>query len=99
MIEKPIDIAPVPEGAPTEYSTINMGPSHPAMHGTVRIRLTLDGEVVKDADIEAELRPLFTRWKEARTAGERFGDFAARVLWPETAAAAAAVAEPGIRDS
>ncbi len=56
-------------------------------------------ETVKDADIEAELRPLFTRWKEARTAGERFGDFAARVLWPETAAAAAAVAEPGIRDS
>ena len=52
MIEKPVDIAPEPEGAPTQYSTINMGPSHPAMHGTVRIRLTLDGEVVKDADIE-----------------------------------------------
>jgi NADH-quinone oxidoreductase subunit D len=35
-----------------ETMTINMGPSHPAMHGTVRIRLSLDGEVVKDADIE-----------------------------------------------
>ena len=30
---------------------INMGPSHPAMHGTVKMVLTLDGETVKDADI------------------------------------------------
>jgi len=47
-------------------------------------------DTVKDADVETELRPLFTRWKEARQPGERFGDFAARVLWPETAATAAA---------
>lgn len=32
--------------------TVNMGPSHPAMHGTVQIRLKLDGETVKDADID-----------------------------------------------
>jgi NADH-quinone oxidoreductase subunit D len=32
--------------------TINMGPSHPAVHGTVRIILTVDGETVKDADIQ-----------------------------------------------
>ena len=56
-------------------------------------------ETVKEADIEAELRPLFTRWKEARTAGERFGDFAARVFWPETAAAAAAASEIADRSS
>jgi NADH-quinone oxidoreductase subunit D len=31
---------------------INMGPSHPAMHGTVRMVLTLDGERVRHADIE-----------------------------------------------
>jgi NADH-quinone oxidoreductase subunit D len=31
---------------------INMGPSHPAMHGTVRMVLTLDGERVRGADIE-----------------------------------------------
>lgn len=37
---------------PTEPMTINMGPSHPAVHGTVRIILTVDGETVKDADIQ-----------------------------------------------
>ncbi len=46
-------------------------------------------DTVKDAEIEAELRPLFTRWKSERHPGERFGDFAARVLWPELAAPAA----------
>ena len=34
----------------TEYMTVNMGPSHPAMHGTVRLELTLDGETVVDVD-------------------------------------------------
>jgi NADH-quinone oxidoreductase subunit D len=37
---------------PTEPMTINMGPSHPAMHGTVRIVLTVDGERVEDADVQ-----------------------------------------------
>lgn len=46
-------------------------------------------DTVKDAEIEAELRPLFTRWKNERQPGERFGDFAARVLWPELVAPAA----------
>jgi NADH-quinone oxidoreductase subunit C/D len=31
---------------------LNIGPSHPAMHGTFRIMAELDGETVKDADIE-----------------------------------------------
>jgi sulfite reductase (NADPH) hemoprotein beta-component len=44
-------------------------------------------EVIKEAEIEAELGPLFQRWKAERVAQERFGDFAARVLWPEQAAA------------
>jgi NADH-quinone oxidoreductase subunit D len=35
-----------------DYMFLNMGPSHPAMHGTVKILLTLDGERVVDADIE-----------------------------------------------
>lgn len=30
---------------------INMGPSHPATHGTVKFILTLDGETVRDIDI------------------------------------------------
>lgn len=42
-------------------------------------------EVVKEPDVETELRPLFARWRDGRTAGERFGDFATRVLLPEAA--------------
>ncbi len=37
---------------PTEPMTINMGPSHPATHGTVRIVLTIDGETVRDSDVQ-----------------------------------------------
>jgi NADH-quinone oxidoreductase subunit D len=37
---------------PSELMTVNMGPSHPAMHGTVRIVLTVDGETVVKSDIE-----------------------------------------------
>ncbi len=37
---------------PTEPMTINMGPSHPAMHGTVRIILTVEGETVKHGDVQ-----------------------------------------------
>ena len=54
-------------------------------------------DTVKDPEIEAELRPVLTRWKNERVANERFGDFAARVLWPEleaAQAAAAATAQP-----
>jgi sulfite reductase (NADPH) hemoprotein beta-component len=48
-------------------------------------------ETVKEADIETELRPVLTRWRDARQPGERFGDFAARVIWPELAKPTAAV--------
>ena len=51
-------------------------------------------DTVKDPEIETELRPILTRWKNERLPGERFGDFAARVLWPEQAAAAATVPQP-----
>ena len=44
-------------------------------------------DVVKDPEIEAELRPLLTRFATERNAAERFGDWAARVLWNETPAA------------
>ncbi len=37
---------------PTEPMTINMGPSHPATHGTVRIVLTIEGETVRNADVQ-----------------------------------------------
>ncbi len=55
-------------------------------------------DTVKDPEIEAELRPLLIRWRNERVNGERFGDFAARVFWPEQAAqaalAAVAIAHP-----
>ncbi len=35
-----------------DLMTINMGPSHPAMHGTVRIVLTVDGEKVVKSDVQ-----------------------------------------------
>jgi len=45
-------------------------------------------DVVKDPDIAAELRPLFARFGQERLAGERFGDWVARVLWHEQPAIA-----------
>lgn len=46
-------------------------------------------DLIKETDLETELRPLFTRWKAGRHPGERFGDFATRILLPEAAAKAA----------
>jgi sulfite reductase (NADPH) hemoprotein beta-component len=45
-------------------------------------------DMVKDPDIITELRPLFARYAQERLAEERFGDWVARVLWPEQPAAA-----------
>jgi sulfite reductase (NADPH) hemoprotein beta-component len=45
-------------------------------------------DMVKDPDIVTELRPLFARYAKERLAAERFGDWVARVLWPEQPAAA-----------
>jgi sulfite reductase (NADPH) hemoprotein beta-component len=44
---------------------------------------------VKGDDLIAELRSLLSRFSKQRQAGERFGDFCHRVIWPEAAAAAA----------
>jgi NADH-quinone oxidoreductase subunit D len=35
-----------------DLMTVNMGPSHPAMHGTVRIVLTVDGEKIVKSDVQ-----------------------------------------------
>ncbi|MCC6555471.1 MAG: NADH-quinone oxidoreductase subunit D [Polyangiaceae bacterium] len=43
------------EGAlelPSEPMLLNMGPSHPAMHGTVRVVLELSGEQILKADVQ-----------------------------------------------
>lgn len=37
---------------PAEPMRLNMGPSHPAMHGTIRMVLELDGETVMDLDVQ-----------------------------------------------
>jgi sulfite reductase (NADPH) hemoprotein beta-component len=47
-------------------------------------------DTVKDAEIEAELRPLLARWKNDRRPGERFGDFCSRCVLPEQTKAGAA---------
>ncbi|MFQ5457458.1 MAG: NADH dehydrogenase (quinone) subunit D [Myxococcota bacterium] len=36
----------------TDQMVLNIGPSHPATHGTVRIIATLDGETIVNADVE-----------------------------------------------
>jgi NADH-quinone oxidoreductase subunit D len=44
-----------PVDAPPEGSSkmlLEMGPSHPAMHGTVRMRAVLDGETVESVDVD-----------------------------------------------
>jgi sulfite reductase (NADPH) hemoprotein beta-component len=43
-------------------------------------------DLVKDADIVDELRPVFARYAKERTEGERFGDWCERALWNEPAA-------------
>ena len=37
---------------PAETMPLNMGPSHPAMHGTVRMVLEVEGEKITSADIQ-----------------------------------------------
>ena len=36
----------------TRTMLLNAGPAHPAMHGVIRIELGLDGEVIRQADVE-----------------------------------------------
>src|SRR6186713_3746253 len=46
------DLSDTEQELPPDLMTINMGPSHPAMHGTVRIILTVDGERVVKSDVQ-----------------------------------------------
>ncbi len=43
---------PAEDSLHSERMIINMGPSHPATHGTVKFLLTLDGETIEDVDID-----------------------------------------------
>ncbi len=40
------------EEGESEWMDLNMGPQHPSTHGVLRVKLRLDGEVVKDADAD-----------------------------------------------
>lgn len=53
-------------------------------------------ENMKEAEILNDLRPVLTRFRDERQAGERFGDWAARVWWNDSPVAqkAAAAATP-----
>jgi NADH-quinone oxidoreductase subunit D len=56
------------DGLPTETMPLQMGPSHPAMHGTVRIALEVEGEKIKTADIQiGYLHRCFEKESEAAT--------------------------------
>ena len=46
------DFSDVEQDLPPDLMTVNMGPSHPAMHGTVRIVLTVDGERIVKSDVQ-----------------------------------------------
>jgi NADH-quinone oxidoreductase subunit D len=46
------DLSDVEQELPPDLMTVNMGPSHPAMHGTVRILLTVDGERIVKSDVQ-----------------------------------------------
>jgi len=51
-----------------ESLLLNMGPSHPAMHGTIRIMLELDGERILNSEVEVGyLHRGFEKTCEART--------------------------------
>ena len=58
---------------PTEEMILNMGPSHPATHGTVHIKLALDGERIASAQVNVGyLHRGFEKEAEAHTWAEIF---------------------------
>jgi NADH-quinone oxidoreductase subunit C/D len=56
----------VPKGS--EHLVLNIGPSHPAMHGTFRVQALMDGETIKAAEAEiGYLHRNFEKMAEERT--------------------------------
>ena len=51
-VSEPTDDALDAPDLPTEPMPLNMGPSHPAMHGTVRMVLDVEGEKITSADVQ-----------------------------------------------
>ena len=58
---------------PTNPMRLNMGPSHPAMHGTIRMVLDLDGEIIENVDVQpGYLHRGFEKSCETRHLGASF---------------------------
>jgi NADH-quinone oxidoreductase subunit C/D len=56
----------VPPGS--ENLVVNIGPSHPAMHGTFRVQALMDGETIRDAEAEiGYMHRNFEKMAENRT--------------------------------
>jgi NADH-quinone oxidoreductase subunit C/D len=56
------------EDSDFERVTLNLGPSHPAMHGTLRVVVTLDGETIVGTDQEiGYLHRCFEKMSETHT--------------------------------
>jgi NADH-quinone oxidoreductase subunit C/D len=67
-IYKPCFDLPEGEDDLFERMTINIGPSHPAMHGTFRLMAVLDGETIVASDVEiGYLHRCFEKMAETHT--------------------------------
>ena len=67
------DLEDIEHELPPDLMTVNMGPSHPAMHGTVRIVLTVDGERIVKGDIQpGYLHRCFEKESEHATYSQAF---------------------------
>jgi NADH:ubiquinone oxidoreductase subunit D len=56
---------------PAEPMHLNMGPSHPAMHGTIRIVLELSGETIVKADVQVGICTVGSRRCASAAPGRR----------------------------
>jgi len=62
------EVTQKPEDSEFEQVTLNLGPSHPATHGTLRIVVTLDGETIVGAATEiGYLHRCFEKMAETHT--------------------------------
>ena len=54
MVDVPRRIGRFPEKGDlhADHQVLNMGPSHPATHGTVKFVIELDGETIIDLDVQ-----------------------------------------------
>ncbi len=57
-----------PPGTEDKYLRLNLGPSHPATHGTLRIFVALEGEIIRDMKLEiGYLHRCFEKMGETHT--------------------------------